>query len=96
MQIIIKGKHNLKISEDLKAYIEEKVSPVLEGLKEPTICEVKLEDIKSGKDSKIMKITSTVADIKKPVYVDEASNDFFKTVDLIADKFSRAMHNAKR
>ena len=98
MQINIKGRHNLVIPQDLKDYILDKLDKVLEGLSEPVMCDVMLADArgaKSGHD-KVIHINVTAGHIKNPVYVDIVTDDFFKSADLIIDKFSRALHHAKR
>lgn len=98
MQIKIKGRHNLKIPESLKLYIEEKISKVLDDSTEPTVCEVMLADTShlNSKESKVVHISCSIGKIKSPVYVDVASDDLYKAVDLISDKLKRALHNAKR
>ena len=98
MQIIIKGR-NVEVPEDLHAYIEDKVGSVFENnLKEPTVCDVVLADEngpKGGLD-RLVHITCNIPNIKNPVYVAESSEDYYKTIDLAADKLKRAFHNARR
>lgn len=98
MEIKIKGRHNLKIPESLKIYIEEKINKPMDDSKEPTVCEVMLADTShlDSKESKVVHVSCSIAGIKAPVYVDIASDDFYKAIDLISDKLKRALHNAKR
>lgn len=98
MQIIIKGRQKIVLPQDLKEYINSKISKVTSDLKEPTVCEVTLLDTNGprGGIDKIVRISCSVADIKNPVFVETINKDFFKSVDLAQSKLARALHKAKR
>ncbi len=97
MQLIIKG-HNIEIPDDLKTYIDGKISSVTQDLDEPSVCEVTLLDNNGhrGGEDKEVHIACTIPKVKNPVFVSTASNDFYKTIDIIEDKLARALHNARR
>lgn len=97
MQIIIKGRHGLEVTDHLKMYIEEKVSRVISDLVSPTICEVMLAET-NARDAldKIVHITVSSPHVKNPVYVETKAKEFFSAIDEAADKLARALHNAKR
>ncbi len=97
MPIIIKGRH-IEVPEDLKSYIEDKISNIVENLEEPNVCDVILMDSNGNRGGidKEVHITCTLPHIKNPVFVSEKSDDFYKTIDLVGDKLKRALHNAKR
>jgi ribosomal subunit interface protein len=98
MQLIIKGRHT-EVPETIKEYIQSKIEPILEkNLKEPTVCEVVLLDENGprGGQDKTVHITASVPDIKNPIHVELSTDDYYKTIDLIGDKLSRALHNARR
>lgn len=97
MSIIINSR-NKELPENLKEYIEEKVSAVLEGLKPPTVCEVTLieENGHRGLEKKEIRISCTLPDVKNPVFVSETGDDYYKIIDLAEDKLSHAIHKAKR
>lgn len=98
MKIIIKARQKLVIPQDLKDYIDAKISKVTNDLKDPSVCEVVLADTRGSKGGidKVVHISCSVAKIKNPVYATASSEDFFKAVDILEDKFSRALHRAKR
>jgi ribosomal subunit interface protein len=97
MAIIIKG-IGVEVAQDVKFYIEEKISDLINKLKEPTVCEITLHDIngpKGGIDKEVRAVVTTPS-IKNPVFVSDKAIDFFKAVDLVGDKLKRALHKASR
>lgn len=88
MQIIIKGHKQLKISDNLKLYIEEKIRKYEPMIKEPATCEVVLIDAggpKGGVD-KVIKITMTLPGMRNPIFVCERTSDFIGSIDLAQEK----------
>lgn len=87
MKIIIKG-NKVKISPDLKSYIEEKILKYEPLVKEPATCEVVLSDEggpKGGID-KVVKVILTLPDVKNPIFVCERTSDFFGSIDLVQER----------
>ncbi len=97
MSILINS-HNQDLPEDLKQYINDKITSCLEGLKEPNVCEVSLieENGHRGGNTKEVRISCTLADVKNPIFVSQVSDDYYKAIDLTEDKLGRAIHKAKR
>ncbi|KKQ18033.1 MAG: hypothetical protein US31_C0011G0015 [Berkelbacteria bacterium GW2011_GWA1_36_9] len=91
MKITIKGHKQLKISPDLRSYVEEKIRKYEPLIKEPAICEVLLEDVngpKGGLD-KVVKITLILPELKNPIFICERSSDFFGSIDLAQDRLEQ-------
>lgn len=85
MRIIIKGKGGLKIGDDLKNYVTDKVSKFESLVEEPTICEVTLSENDKGAKRGINKdvhIALNVPQSKKLLYAECRTNDFFASIDL--------------
>lgn len=97
MSIIIESK-GIEVTEELKSYIEDKLSLALIKLKEPTTCRVILQDTnahRGGMDKEI-RISVSTPDVKNPVFVSDVTEDFYKTIDAAVGKLNRALHKATR
>lgn len=82
---IIKGKSGFKIGDDLKSYVEDKISKFETLVEEPAICEVTLFEKDKGAKRGIDKdvhISLSVPQINKPLYAKCRTNDFFASIDL--------------
>lgn len=90
MRIIVKAK-NFKIPTDLESYIREKLLKFEKMTEEPTVCEVRLEERRGAKRGvdKIVHIYLTLPKVKNPIYLMEATNDWFGSIDLIEEKFEK-------
>lgn len=97
MSIIIESK-SIEVTEDLKTYIEDKISLILAKLKDPTICRVILQDINAhrGGVDKEIRISVSTPDVRTPVFVSDVTEDFYKTVDVVVGKLNRALHKVTR
>lgn len=97
MKIIIKGRRNLKIDLKLRTYIEEKIRKYEKQVKEPSICEVTLEDVwgpKGGVD-KVVTIQMVLPGRKNPIFVCERTSDFMGSVDLAQERLEQQISKYK-
>lgn len=91
MQVIIKGSHGFKVPEDLKSYIEEKVSKYEDFLEEPAVCEIMIGDTngpKGGVD-KTVHITLELPNEKIPLHVEVTTDDYMGSIDLAQEKLEQ-------
>lgn len=91
MKIIIKGHKQLNLNPNLRSYIEEKIRKYEPLVKEPAVCEVVLLDIRGPKGGvdKVVKITLTLPEMKKPLFVSERTSDFFGSIDLAQERLEQ-------
>lgn len=97
MRIIIKTKHQIKLTNSIETSLNEKISKVLEGYTEPIVCEVNIEDIngpKGGVDKKIS-VSCSLGHVKNPVFVEVYSKEIVTSIDILSSKLKRALHSTK-
>ena len=85
MRVIIKGKSGFKVGDDLKSYVEDKITKFDALVEEPAICEVTLFEKNKGAKRGIDKdvhIALSVPQINKSLYAKCRTNDFFASIDL--------------
>ena len=90
MTINISGR-NVEQNEDLKSYSQEKVLKFAAIVEEPAICDIVLSNEfgpKGGED-KLVRITLTLPNQKKPIHVEASTSDFFGTIDIVQEKLER-------
>lgn len=97
MKIIIKGRNNFKVDENLRFYIQEKIERLDKFIKEPAACEVTLGEKggpKRGLD-KDVHITLTMAETKNPIYSHARTNEFIASIDIAYNKIEHKLEKIK-
>jgi len=97
MKIIIRGRNNFKVDENLYSYVQEKIARLDKFVSEPAVCEVMLsqkEGPKRGLD-KDVHINLTMADIKNPIHAQARTNEFLASIDLAYKKIEGEVQNFK-
>lgn len=97
MRVIIKGRKNLKIPEDLRKYAEKKFGKFKDRLSDLVLLEVELADIfgPQGGVDKVVDLTFNLPGEKKAIHLSERSEDFKKSIDLIQEKLEREIEEFK-
>jgi len=93
MNIIIKGRKQLKVEEDLQEYIETKFRKFEKMVKEPTTLEIMLADVRGpqkGMD-KVVHLTASIPGMKNPEHIEELGTGFHEVVDLVFERFKKFM-----
>ena len=80
MKVIITGRHGLKIDDNLRSYINEKILKYESLINEPAVCDVMLADVH---------LTLELPNEKNPLHVEVVTSDFFGSVDLAQEKLER-------
>ena len=98
MKIIIRGRNNYKVDENLYSYIQEKMMRLDKFVKEPAVCEVTLSEKSQGPKrglDKDVHIALTMAEAKNPIYAHERTNDFLGSIDIAYKKIEGEAQNFK-
>lgn len=91
MNIIIKGRKQFRVQEDLRDYIETKFRKFEKMVKEPTTLEIMLADVRGpqkGMD-KVVHLTAILPGRKNPEHIEELATEFHEAVDLVFERFKK-------
>ncbi len=91
MKVIITGRHGLKIDDNLRSYINEKILKYESLINEPAVCDVMLADVRGPQNGvdKVVHLTLELPNEKNPLHVEVVTSDFFGSVDLAQEKLER-------
>jgi len=91
MNIIIKGRKQLKVREDLQEYIETKFRKFEKIVLEPTVIEIMLADVRGPQKGldKVVHLTATLPGRKNPEHIEELASGFHEAVDLVFERFKK-------
>ena len=97
MNLIIKGRKGLKVPVELQRYIENRFQKFEPRLKEPAIVEIMLADVRGpqGGIDKVVHLTATLPGLKKPQQIEEISEDFRQSIDLVHSRFAKFVRRWK-
>jgi putative sigma-54 modulation protein len=87
MQINISGKQ-VKVDDNLRGYIEERLRKFEKMVLEPAIVDVVLSNLRGSKGGvdKAIHVTVTLPDIKNPIHLEETTDDYKGSIDLIEER----------
>ncbi|KKQ74368.1 MAG: hypothetical protein US94_C0006G0003 [Berkelbacteria bacterium GW2011_GWB1_38_5] len=98
MKIIIRGKNNYKVDQNLYSYIQEKIERLDKFVKEPVVCEVTLSEKSQGPKrglDKDVHISLTMAESKNPIFSHARTNEFMASIDIAYKKIEHELQNIK-
>ena len=97
MNIIIKGRKQLTVREDLKDYIEKKFRKFEKILTEPTTLDIMLADVRGDKGGldKVVHLTAAIPGRKNPEHIEELATEFHEGVDLVFERFKKFVERWK-
>lgn len=89
MKIIIQGKQ-FKVDDNLRGYIEERFRKFEKMLKEPATLEIVLSNFMGPKgNDQAVCVTATLPGLKNPIHIEEVTNDFKGSIDLIEERLEK-------
>jgi len=92
MRINIKTVRHLRLSKEIKHYVEVKIGKFEKRLPKSSLVEIIFEDMfgpKAGKDKKVH-LKVRLSENKKPALnLEEVASDFREAIDLLQEKFER-------
>lgn len=98
MRLIIKGRKNLQIPQNLRRYAEEKIKKFEKRLPKPALVEVEFADTRGPKGG-LDKVVDITADLfgspEKIIHLTERTEDFKKSIDLAQEKLEREITQYK-
>lgn len=97
MNIIIKGRKQYRVPEDLQLYIEEKFRKFEPMVKEPTTLEIMLADVRGPQKGldKVVHLTAVLPGRKNPEQIEELATGFQEAVDLVHERFKKFLRRWK-
>lgn len=97
MTILFNNRHTA-IDNQLKLYCEERLQKLERYIEEPTIIEVRFEDVrggqKAGKDNLVC-ITVTKPHQKNPFHIQKTTSDYRSSFDIARDHLERHLRRHK-
>jgi putative sigma-54 modulation protein len=95
MKIIIQGKQ-FKVNDNLRGYIEERLRKFEKMVSEPATIEVVLSDFMGPKgNDQAVCVTATLPGLKQPIHIEQVTNDFKGSIDLIEERLETQISKYK-
>lgn len=89
MKIIISGKQ-FKVDDNLRNYINERFLKFTRFVKEPAKLEIVLSNFMGPKgNDQAVYVTATLPGLKNPIHLEEVTNDFMGSIDLIQERLEK-------
>ena len=89
MKIIISGKQ-FKVDDNLRNYINERFMKFAKFVKEPATIEIVLSNFMGPKgNDQAVHVTATLPGLKNPIHIEEVTNDFKGSIDLIEERLEK-------
>ncbi len=95
MKITISGKQ-FKVDDNLRGYINERFRRFEKMVKEPATLEIVLSNFMGPKgNDQAVCLTATLPGLKNPIHIEEVTNDFMGSIDLIEERFETQVSKYK-
>ena len=95
MHIIISGKQ-FKVDDNLRNYINERFLKFARYVKEPTTLEIVLSNFMGPKgNDQAVCVTATLPGLKNPIHIEEVTNDFKGSIDVIEERLEKVLRRYK-
>ncbi len=95
MKIIISGKQ-FKVDDNLRNYINERFRRFEKMVKEPATMEIVLSNFMGPKgNDQAVCVTATLPGLKNPIHIEEVTNDFKGSIDLIEERLEKVIERYK-
>jgi len=95
MKIIISGKQ-FKVDDNLRNYISERFLKFARYVKEPATMEIVLSNFMGPKgNDQAVCVTATLPELKNPIHIEEVTNDFKGSIDLIEERLEKVLRRYK-
>lgn len=95
MKIIISGKQ-FKVDDNLRGYINERFLKFARYVKEPATMEIVLSNFMGPKgNDQAVCVTATLPELKNPIHIEEVTNDFKGSIDLIEERLEKVLRRYK-
>lgn len=95
MRIIISGKQ-FKVDENLQNYINERFLKFARLVKEPATLEIVLSNFMGPKgNDQAVCVTATLPELRNPIHIEEVTNDFKGSIDLIEERLEKVLERYK-
>jgi ribosomal subunit interface protein len=89
MRIIISGKQ-FKVDPNLRRYINERFLKFARFVKEPATLEIVLSNFMGPKgNDQAVGVTATLPGLKNPIHLEEVTNDFKGSIDLVEERLEK-------
>lgn len=89
MRIIISGKQ-FKVDDNLRNYINERFLKFARLVKEPATLEIVLSNFMGPKgNDQAVYVTMTLPGLKNPIHLEEVTNDFKGSIDLVQERLEK-------
>ena len=91
MRIIVHGKQ-FKVDDNLRNYINERFLKFAKFVKEPATIEIVLSNFMGPKgNDQAVYVTATLPGLKNPIHIEEVTNDFKGSIDLVEERLEKAL-----
>jgi len=95
MKIIIQGKQ-FKVDDNLRNYINERFLKFVRYVKEPATLEIVLSNFMGPKgNDQAVCVTMTLPGLKDPIHIEEVTNDFMGSIDVIEERLEKVLKRYK-
>ena len=97
MRLIIKGRKQFEVPEDLATFAEEKIRKFEDRIPKNAILELESADTRGpkGGEDKVCDLTMVLPGEKNPIHFTERTENFRKSIEFIEEKLERELKRYK-